>query len=116
MAHFDADAYRAAREPFTVTVDGRRCVARPVSAELVIQLQPQLASSSAHEANEALRRLLRAAFPARIAHLWVGDPVRHIMRLDPVSRRQLVTDFFRYLGGSNPLPPATNGTPSPKPT
>lgn len=111
MPTFDADAYRAAREPFAVVVNKRRRVARPVSAEIVIALQPALASTDGAVANRALRKLFRAAFPWRLAYWWLGDPVRQILELDPVTRKRLVLDFFGYLGGTSaPLPPVTGGT------
>lgn len=110
MATFDADAYRAAREPFEVIVYGRRHVARPVSAELVIAVQPALASGDIRVATKALKRLLRAAFPWRL-WMWVrGDPVYHVLYLDVATRSALIARFFRFLGGGSLTPPATSGT------
>lgn len=111
MATFDADAYRAAREPFTVIVHGRTYVARPVSAELVIDTQPALASGDRKASSAALKRLLRAAFPWKLRMWWQGDPVFHILYLDPATRNALVTRFFFFLGGADEPPPATPGTP-----
>lgn len=109
MATFDADAYRAAREPFIVKVKGRQHVARPVSAELVIAVQPDLASKDVTRATSALKRLLRAAFPWRLSMWWKGDPVYQVLYLDTATRNALVTSFFRYLGGAYLTPPATGG-------
>lgn len=111
MAHFDADAYRAAREPFTLAVAGRTYAARPVSAELVVRLERDLGASDGRVARRALRRLLRAAFPWRVAWLWLGDPVDRALQLDLDARRELLTRFFRFLGGRSAVPPATPGTP-----
>lgn len=111
MTTFNADAYRAAREPFTLVVNGRTHVARPVSAELVIRLQPDLASSNARAFGPALRALLREAFPYHISMWWLGDPVRHVLNLDPATRNALVTSFFRYLGGVREMSPEMAGTP-----
>jgi len=111
VATFDADAYRAAREPFEVVVYGRRHRARPVSAELVIAVQPHLASGNVATATAALKRLLRAAFPWRVWMWFRGDPVYHVLYLDMATRNALITSFFRFLGGVSPTLPETSGTP-----
>lgn len=114
MTVFDAEAYRAAREPFILVVKGRRHVARPVSAELVIALQPKLSSADHAVATAALKRLLRAAFPWKLWMWWRGDPVYHALYLDLRTRRALLSDFFRFLGDDDqPTSPATPGTISP---
>lgn len=110
MATFDADAYRAAREPFRIVVKGRTHEARPVSAELVIAVQPDLACGDATRATGALKRLLRAAFPWKLWMWWRGDPVYQVLYLDPATRNALIASFFRFLGGGSPTPPATSGT------
>jgi hypothetical protein len=109
MATFDALAYREAREPFRLVAGGRVWTARPVSAELVIQLRPALASPTDAERAAALQRLLRAAFPWRPQY-WFGDPVRALLRLDLESRQEALRRFFSYLGLGLPRPgPATGG-------
>ncbi len=109
MSVFDADAYRAARAPFILVVKGRRHVARPVSAELVIALQPDLASPTPRVATAALKRLLRAAFPWTLSMWWRGDPVYHALYLDLATRNELLQRFFLFLGGVEP--PARPATP-----
>lgn len=104
MATFDADAYRAAREPYTVIVHGRTHTALPVSAELVIAVSPQLASTDTATYRSGLKRLLRAAFPWRLAMWWQGDPVYHILYLDGPTRGALINGFFRFLGGGRRAP------------
>lgn len=112
MATFDADAYRAAREPFVLVAGGRYHTARPVSAELVIATRPDLASNDPATQRRALVRLLRAAYPWRPTMLWRGDPVRVLMRLDLATRQEALRRFFRYLGGGGSSPaPETSGTP-----
>jgi hypothetical protein len=107
---FDADAYRAAREPFRLVAGGRIYAARPVSAELVIATRPALASETRASRLAALRRLLRAAFPWRWSMLWRGDPVRVFLRLDAATQQEALRRFFRYLGaGSTHRAPATTG-------
>lgn len=114
MTTFDADAYRKARDPFKVRVHGRLYEALPVSAELVIAVQPDLASDSVATRTQALKRLLRAAFPWRLSMWWRGDPVYHILYLDGPTRGALIAGFFRFLGGDQSVsPPATDGTTSP---
>lgn len=112
MAAFDADAYRQAREPFELTLGGRTYRARPVSAELVVRLNGELAADE-RRARKAIERLLRAAFPWRASYLWFGDPVRQFLALDVATRNAGLRDFFRFLGdvGTLPPPPATHGTP-----
>ena len=110
MTAFDADAYRAAREPFRLVAGGRIYEARPVSAELVIATRPALAAGTPTHRLAALRRLLRAAFPWRWAMLWRGDPVRVFLRLDVATQQEALRRFFRFLGAASSLrAPATTG-------
>ena len=110
MTTFDADAYRAAREPFRLVAGGRIYEARPVSAELVIATRPALAAGERETRVAALRRLLRAAFPWRWGMLWRGDPVRVFLRLDAATQQETLRRFFRFLGaGSSHRAPATSG-------
>lgn len=111
MATFDIDAYRATRESFEIVLGGKRFIARPVSAEVVISTQQELKSDNGATVNAALRRLLRAAFPWTLAMWWRGDPVEMILSLDLATRREYLTRFFLFLGGLSAVPPATNGTP-----
>lgn len=111
MARFDADAYREAREPFELRLNGRTYRARPVSAELVARMNGPLTSGDERQARRALERLLRAAFPWRAAYLWLGDPVTAFLRLDVATRNAGLRDFFRFLGDGATPPPATHGTP-----
>jgi len=97
--HIDADAERAALEPFTVTLSGRAYVARPIShpAWRTFQLAVEAATAgtlpeAAQEA--ALITVLRAAFPYRLPFRWQGDPVRLIHQLPPPVRERVLSDFF----------------------
>jgi hypothetical protein len=115
MTVFDADAYIAAREPFDLKVRGRVYRARPVSAELVIVVEKELASGDSSRVSRALTRLLRAAFPFRWRYVWMGDPVQLFLAQDLATRAEGLRRFFFYLGEAVTVAPATSGTPSPKP-
>lgn len=116
MATFDADAYVAARDPFEIVVRRRVYRARPVSAELVIAVEKDLASADSDRVSRALTRLLRAAYPWQWRYLWTGDPVRLFLAQDLATRAEGLRRFFRFLGAATNAAPATTGTPSPKPT
>lgn len=72
----------------------------PVSGEAVRQFVASAASAGddPSRGEEALRRLLRLAFPLRWRNLWAGDPVRLVLR-SPL-RDALVAELVR-------LPPVT---------
>lgn len=112
MATFDADAYRAAREPFVLVIGRRAWRARPVSAELVIATRKDLTGDDLQAQARALMTLLRAAFPWRLSMAWLGDPVRQLLQLDLPTRQEVLRRFFRFLGGApTERAPETTGTP-----
>jgi len=111
---FDADAWRAAREPWSYTEGGRHWVARPVSALALADALQGLQDLSAAEQADRWRRVFRLAFPWRISYWWLGDPVTRIMALEPGAYQATIADFVVHLGA--PLPSnalATSGTSSP---
>ncbi|MEA3245259.1 MAG: hypothetical protein U9Q74_03785 [Gemmatimonadota bacterium] len=116
---FDLDAFRDAHRPWRYTAGGRTHIARPVSTPAVLAFHAEF-NAAADEAGRlrALRRVLRLAFPRRISYRWRGDPVAHILGLEPAARKAAITDFFASLEGkSGPsAPPTTPGTPSSAPS
>lgn len=99
MHLWDADEWLGAHS-WGIRYRGRDYVARPVSVSVVIAAMEELQRSGGNQRAELLtmRKLFRHAFPWRISMLWRGDPVRYIMRLDPLGYRALVADFFGRLG------------------
>jgi hypothetical protein len=115
---FDADAFVAAREAWSLTIGGRTYPARPVSVQQVLTFQQAIAAAGtdARAYVRAVTVLLRAAFPARWAYLWSPDPVRLVLALDTAAQQAVLTDFFGYLvrtltGGTTrttpPSPPSS---------
>lgn len=115
---FNADAYLAARRPWTLTLGGRTYTGAPVSVGqvLVFQQAVQQAGDDAVAVQAAVRVLLRALFPPRLSYVWL-DPVRQVLALDSAAQAAVLADFFGYLARLNtPSVPATPGTTSPTPT
>lgn len=112
---FSADAWRAAREPWTYTERGRTWVARPVSAEAVAGAFDRLSKQRGDLAAERreVGRLLRLAFPWRPSRMWRGDPVRRILALEPGLYQAVIKSFFASLAPTvgEPTPPTTHGSP-----
>lgn len=120
MAGFDAEAWRAAREPWTYSDQGRTWTARPVSAEAVLAAQLELQAASAHRARRIMRRLFRLAFPYRLSMRWRGDPVALIEALPLPGWEAVLRSFFEYATG-RPMPDLprapslpTSSAPSPQ--
>lgn len=117
---FDLDDYRKAHAPWCFTHQGRAFVARPVSADQAEAfLSADLAVSALgagatarRTAARARQRLLRQMFPWRLSYLWRGDPVPTILALEPPAQRELLLDFFEFLGVIKRASsaPATDGT------
>jgi hypothetical protein len=103
---FDADAFRAAREPWRLTIDGATFLARPVSVEQVRAFQDAVAAG--HE-ERAVGSLMRGLFPWRLHYTWRvdRDPVKRFRALDRETQVAALTDFFGYLAGRNGSAPAT---------
>lgn len=117
MATFDADAWLAAHEPWSLRLGGRVYRSRPVSILAVIAYQAAVAEAQGDPlANiRALERILRLAFPWRWTYLR-RDPVALILGLDDAARATVVRDFFDAAATRfRPLIPTT-GTDSPLPT
>jgi len=109
---FDADAFVAAREAWTLTIGGRTFTARPVSVAQVLTFQRAMTAAGTDQAAlvRAVTVLLRAAFPARWSYLWSPDPVRLALALDTAAQAAVLTDFFGYLART-----LSTGTPRPTP-
>lgn len=114
---FSFSSWQAARRPWELEIDGRRWVARPVSAERVLRYQVALMGASVEAGWQATLALLRDAFPWRPSYVWRGDPVKHfarIIREAPEAATSALQDFFPLLGGAPPSAPRTNGISSPR--
>lgn len=111
MGHFDADAALAARTPWSITLRGRRYVARLVSwpAFVAFQEAMKLANGEPLATGRAIRGLWCAAFPWKLRYLWQGDPVRRLMALDEDLHYGALADFLAHRGriGKNPGRPLT---------
>lgn len=126
---FNADAFLAAREPWTLTIGGRTYAARPVSIGQVLDFQKMATAAAADPAAQqaAITRLLRLMFPAHWSYLLPGrDPVQRITALDPQAQSEVLRDFFEYLARTlhrtagttrttPPSPPSSAPTPPPTP-
>lgn len=110
---FNADAFLAARRPWTLTVGGRAWPARPVSVQQILDFQAavQAAGKDERQAQAAANALIRAMFPRR----WFGfDPGRWLMRQDAATVAAVLTDFFGHLASqmtAAPAVPTTTTTP-----
>jgi hypothetical protein len=107
---FDADAYRAAREPWTCRIGGRLHTAQPVSQEALLRFQGGMERAARTQdatlAARVTRALWRTAFPWRPSMLWRGDPVPQLLALEPPAHEAALLDFFAWLGARPPAPPA----------
>ena len=122
---FNADAYRAAHPPWSITLDGRTYVAAWASVEDVKRFYADKQEAKTDAAViHALYRLLRVLFPARFVYLVRGDPVRKILALPPPDMHAVVADFFawwvRTVGaslttGTSSSPPTLSETPTTAP-
>jgi hypothetical protein len=125
---FNADAFLAAREPWTLTIGGRTYAARPVSVAQVLQFQKDVDGAGGDPARvtAAMTALLRAMFPPRWAYVVGRDPVRAILALDTGAQSEVLRDFFEYLARTMnrttgttkipPSPPSSVPTPTPAPS
>lgn len=125
---FNADAFLAARERWTLTIKGRTYEAAPVSVLQVMAFQRDLESAGDDTAQQraALTTLLRAMFPARWVYVWSPDPVTLVLRLDSGAQSEVLRDFFAYLARTlgmtepgtmtRPSPPSSGPTPTPAPS
>ena len=132
MPHLDADAERAALEPFVLTIGGRTYTARPLSwpayrqaTEAAVRLQQGEIGIRAYD--EALRTALRSAFPFRFRYLrnvLRRDPVNLVMLETPAIRLRIIESFFEWArrqieraqelsGTSGPSAPASSLAASP---
>lgn len=110
---FDADAFLAAREPWTLTLGGRAYTARPLSVPQVLAFQQAMETAGADEAKQAtaVAVLLRQMFPPRWAYVW-RDPVRLIQALPSDVQAEVLKDFFEYLARTLSQSPKTTTPPS----
>lgn len=120
---FSFSSWQAARRTWELEIDGRRWVARPVSAERVLAYHGELVGASVAQGWKITLALLRDAFPWRPSYWWRGDPVKYfarVIRVAPDAATAALQDFFPLLRGA-PLPPApatpgtTLSTPTPRP-
>lgn len=116
---FDADAWLAAHEPWTLKLAGRVHVARPVSILAIQRFQAGIVSAgdNVDRQRKAIRTVLRVAYPFRVRYWVGGDPVKMVMGLDEAARQAVLADFFgwaanRYRSNAS----STTGTGSPPPT
>lgn len=111
---FDADAFRAARRPWTLTIGGTTYTAVPISTQVILDFKAAVEGANASEAQAtaAVRALLRRMFPPRVHYRWRGDPVAHLMAQDAATVRAALEDFFVHLAGQSRPAPATTGTAS----
>lgn len=121
---FNADAFLAARERWTLTLHGRTYTARPVSVQEVMQFQRHMdaASGDPQKQHLAIRGMLRLMFPPRWAYVFGRDPVRAVLALDSAAHTEVLRDFFTYLARTltgttttttPPSPPLSTPTPPP---
>lgn len=122
---FDADAYRRARVPWTLTLDGTTYTATWVSVEVMRRFHEsrEAVKDSEEGLRAAVRALLREAFPRRVHYRWRGDPVDKLLALETPVLVAALTDFFAWWGARSQLPgtngtgsATSTGTPSPTPT
>ena len=115
---FNADAFLAARERWTLTIKGRTYEAQPVSVQQVLQFQQAIeaAGDTPTAVSAAMTGLLRAMFPARWAYVVQPDPVQLVLRLDPQAQMEVLRDFFAFLARTLSLSPATTATPPSTPS
>lgn len=114
---FNADAFLAARERWTLTIKGRTYEAQPVSVQEVLQFQKAVDAAGDDPAavTAAVTMLLRTMFPARWAYVLGGDPVAQVLRLDAQAQAEVLRDFFGYLARTLSQTPATRTTTPPSP-
>ena len=112
---FNADAFLAARERWTLTIGGRQYAARPVSVAQVLQFQKDIDAAGQDPAavERAMTTLLRAMFPARWAYVFGRDPVQAVLRLDAAAQAEVLRDFFEYLARTLTRTRGTTTTPTP---
>jgi len=110
---FNADAFLAARERWTLTLNGRTYTARPVSVQEVMQFQRQMDAAGADlkKQRQALQTMLRLMFPARWAYVFGPDPVQLVLRLDSGTQGEVLRDFFEFLARSLTGTTTTRATP-----
>ena len=116
---FNVDAFRESHRPWSFTVGAVTFLGRHVSAMTVMRYEDMLkAARHPRQMTNAVRWLLRHAFPWRPSYLLRGDPVSILMGLEPQARREALDDFFGYLRGPRTADPSrkTPGTRSPAPT
>jgi hypothetical protein len=107
-------SWQAARRPWELEIDGRRWVARPVSAERVMAYQGALIGASVEQGWAETLKLLRDAFPWRPSYVWRGDPVKafaEVIRVAPDAATEALQSFFPLLRGATAAL-STSGTPS----
>lgn len=105
---FDADAFRAARRPWTLRIGGQTYTARPISVQAILAFKSAADAAGTDEAAAAVatRALLRQMFPYRLHYRWRGDPVDQLLS-DPAIVHGALTDFFEYLAGTMGAPVTT---------
>lgn len=97
----DIDKWRSQKPEFdtwSVTLDGYRYVARPVSARKVAEWLPRYLKANGSAQLDLMRELFRIAFPWRMSYVWRGDPVERLMALPLPVFLEVRNDFFVLLG------------------
>lgn len=92
------------REPFVIRIDGVRHKAFPPSGEAVLQFWRAIHAAKGNTSLEriALSRLLLRIFPLTWAILWLGNPVRKVLRMPLAEQAALLRDFCSSLGDPSP--------------
>lgn len=103
---FDADAFRRALVPWTLTLDGVTYTETPVSLDAVRRFKLAIESPDAGAQTHAVERLMAAAFPWRPHYVWRGHPVRKFMALDSPTQAAALADFFALLAARWAPPPS----------
>jgi hypothetical protein len=118
MPPFSSRAAAEAHEPWTVeTLDGRIHSGRPISRPALLRFWAAIetAKDDAFAQEEALRRLLRVAFPARWRYVIQPgrDPVPQILAMGIKDRERALESFFAALTPDAPASGPTMPTPGP---
>jgi hypothetical protein len=110
---FSVDAVKQAWTPWTLEIDGVTYTERLVSVEQVRRFWSGLESPDEGTRTQAVKKLLRAAFPWRPHYVWKGDPVDKFLKLDPPLQAKALQDFFvLWTARWAPLSSRTNGAAS----
>lgn len=117
---FNADAFIAALEAPTVTINGQTYVGRILSIEEWAPFADRFAAITSGDVSNSdfvtfARDYLRTVFPKKLSYRWLGDPVPALLKSPALV--PTLTDFFVCQVAALNLSPQhlkTNGTDSPE--